>query len=91
MNNKAAVPLIVVAAIALIGFLVWWGKKNFSGPEAYSTKETGVPPFIDPETNRPWAPGKGPNAGGPGGPGSATTNEAPKAGGGGAAGMRNGR
>ena len=96
MSNKATIPIVAVAIIALVSLLIWLGVKNLSGPSAVPTSEAGYPPFIDPSTNRPWAPGKGPNAapgGGQAGAGGATTNDAPKGrvGSGSMANMRTGR
>lgn len=77
MGGKATVPILVVAAIALIGFMVWWwGKSGLSGPGAASTEEAGLPSFIDPATKKPKGMGS------PGGASSTTTGSVPTRGGG---------
>ncbi|MFM7320274.1 MAG: hypothetical protein ACKO5K_01950 [Armatimonadota bacterium] len=71
MGNKLTVPILVVVVVALIGFLAWWwGKSGMNGPSAATTAEAGLPPFIDPATQRP----KGMQ---PGGATAATTGETP--------------
>ena len=75
MQQKATVPMIVVAVLALVGLMVYLGKSFMKGPGAATSQQAGYPSFIDPVTHKPKgqmqgstpsAPGKG-SMGAPGG------------------------
>lgn len=56
MKSKVSIPVIVIAVIGLVAFLVFMGKKTISGPEAIHTQP---PPWIDAATGKPKGAMKG--------------------------------
>ena len=53
MQQKATVPIIIIAVVAVIGLVVYMGKTFMAGPATHDPKETVLPSFIDPVTHKP--------------------------------------
>lgn len=54
MGQKATLPMIIVAVVAVVGLLVFMGKRFLAGGPTNSGK-TVYPSFIDPATGKPKA------------------------------------
>ena len=54
MQQKATVPIIVVAVVVVVGLLFVMGKKYLGG-QPTNTGKTVYPSFIDPATGKPKA------------------------------------
>jgi len=50
MQQKATVPIIIVAVLAVVGLVVFMGKTFLAPPAA---GHSAPPPWIDPVTNKP--------------------------------------
>jgi len=58
MQQKATVPIIIIAVVAVIGLVVFMGKTFMAGPATHDPKETVLPSFIDPVTHKPKVGGQ---------------------------------
>lgn len=58
MQQKATIPIIIIAVVAVIGLVVFMGKTFMSGPATQDPKETVLPSFIDPVTHKPKTGGQ---------------------------------
>ena len=63
MQQKATVPIIIIAVLAVVGLVVFLGKSALAPPAA---GHSAPPPWIDPVTNKPRVGG------------AASTPDAPK-------------
>jgi hypothetical protein len=76
MHQKATLPIILVAVVALVGLMIFLGKTFMKGPAAVSSKEAGYPSFIDPVTHKPKGIMQGSSPAAPGGKPMGTSGSA---------------